>query len=192
MDNCDVFISCLDSHSDGTHSLQRIHWWANDVMLFLQIWWRNKLIYILDGWGWVHFQQIFIFGWTISSTTWQRIKITLWVTTRNQQNTWPYLCPLICFTFPSLPSWAWSGLELISESSRSAHHVQNEDQHKWSVMSNALMSRKWQPDCVDSGSQENLAVIFYVSLQDRFLTAAVQCRTGLMKSQHNYVENFSW
>ncbi len=23
--NCDVFISCLDSHSDGTHSLQRMH-----------------------------------------------------------------------------------------------------------------------------------------------------------------------
>ncbi len=22
----DFFISCLDSHSDGTHSLQRIHW----------------------------------------------------------------------------------------------------------------------------------------------------------------------
>ncbi len=26
VDYCDVFISCLDSHSDGTHSLQRIHW----------------------------------------------------------------------------------------------------------------------------------------------------------------------
>ncbi len=26
--DCDVFISCLDSHSDGTHSLQ---WWASDV-----------------------------------------------------------------------------------------------------------------------------------------------------------------
>ncbi len=26
-------ISCLDSHSDGTHSLQRIHWWASNVML---------------------------------------------------------------------------------------------------------------------------------------------------------------
>ncbi len=26
MDHCDVFISRLDSHSDGTHSLQRIHW----------------------------------------------------------------------------------------------------------------------------------------------------------------------
>ncbi len=27
VDHCDVFISCLDSHSDGTHSLLRIHWW---------------------------------------------------------------------------------------------------------------------------------------------------------------------
>ncbi len=33
MDYCDVFISCLDSHSDGTHSLQRIHLWASDVLL---------------------------------------------------------------------------------------------------------------------------------------------------------------
>ncbi len=32
-DYCDVFMRCLDSHSDGTHSLQRIHWWASDVML---------------------------------------------------------------------------------------------------------------------------------------------------------------
>ncbi len=27
--------ACLDSHSDGTHSLQSIHWWASDVMLNL-------------------------------------------------------------------------------------------------------------------------------------------------------------
>ncbi len=33
VDYCDVFISCLDSHSDGTYSLQRIHWCASDVML---------------------------------------------------------------------------------------------------------------------------------------------------------------
>ncbi len=33
MDYCDVFISCLDSHSDGTHSLQWTHWWASDVIL---------------------------------------------------------------------------------------------------------------------------------------------------------------
>ncbi len=31
VDYCDVFFSCLDSHSDGTHSLHRIHWWASDV-----------------------------------------------------------------------------------------------------------------------------------------------------------------
>ncbi len=33
VDYCDVFISCLDSHSDGTHPLQSIYWWASDVML---------------------------------------------------------------------------------------------------------------------------------------------------------------
>ncbi len=32
VDDCDVFISCLDSHSDGTHSLQFIFWWASDAM----------------------------------------------------------------------------------------------------------------------------------------------------------------
>ncbi len=33
VDYCDVFISCLDSHYDGTHSLQRIHRWTSDAML---------------------------------------------------------------------------------------------------------------------------------------------------------------
>ncbi len=33
VDYCDVLWAILDSHSDGTHSLQRIHWWASDVML---------------------------------------------------------------------------------------------------------------------------------------------------------------
>ncbi len=47
VDYCDVFISCLDSHSDGTHSLQRIHWWASDAMLHFSKW-RNKVIYILN------------------------------------------------------------------------------------------------------------------------------------------------
>ncbi len=28
-----ICISCLDSNSDGTHSLQSIHWWTSDVML---------------------------------------------------------------------------------------------------------------------------------------------------------------
>ncbi len=34
VDYCDVFISCLDSHSDGTHSLQRIHCWDSEWMHF--------------------------------------------------------------------------------------------------------------------------------------------------------------
>ncbi len=55
VDYCDVFISCLDSHSDGTHSLQSIHCWASDAMTHFSKW-RNKLINILE---------IFIFGWTI-------------------------------------------------------------------------------------------------------------------------------
>ncbi len=48
---CDVLISCLDSHSDGTHSLQRIHCWARDEIQNFPnlLLWRNKLIYILNG-----------------------------------------------------------------------------------------------------------------------------------------------
>ncbi len=34
VDYCDVFISCLDSHSDGTHSLQSIHWWSDTMLYF--------------------------------------------------------------------------------------------------------------------------------------------------------------
>ncbi len=57
VDYCDVFISCLDSHSDGTHSLQSIHCWASDAML--HFWWRNKLICILDGMKVSTFSAIF-------------------------------------------------------------------------------------------------------------------------------------
>ncbi len=55
VDYCDVFISCLDSHSDGTHALQRIHFWASDAMLhFSKSVLMKKLIYILVG----HFKHI--------------------------------------------------------------------------------------------------------------------------------------
>ncbi len=50
VDYCDVFIGCLDSHSDGTHSLQRIHWWESDGMLhFSKSDEENKLVCISDG-----------------------------------------------------------------------------------------------------------------------------------------------
>ncbi len=59
---CDVFISCLDSHSDGTHSLQRIHWWARDVMLHFSIFFAdvetNSSTSWKTAWGWVNVQQI--------------------------------------------------------------------------------------------------------------------------------------
>ncbi len=59
--------SCLDSHSDGTHSLQRIHWWTNNVMLHFSK--SNEETNSSTSWmtwgrGWAHFQQMFIFGWT--------------------------------------------------------------------------------------------------------------------------------
>ncbi len=51
VDYCYVLIRCLDSHSDGTHSLQRIHSRASDVILNVSksVPMKNKLIYILNG-----------------------------------------------------------------------------------------------------------------------------------------------
>ncbi len=43
-----IFISSLDSHSDGTYSLQMILWWASDAI--------NKLSTSLMACGWAHFQ----------------------------------------------------------------------------------------------------------------------------------------
>ncbi len=45
VDCCDVFISCLNFLSDGTHSLQRIHWWASDVML--NVFFLSQLLFLL-------------------------------------------------------------------------------------------------------------------------------------------------
>ncbi len=63
---CDVFINCLDSHSDGTHSPQSIHWYASDVMLHFS---KSVLMEKQNSswmiWGWGYIQQILIFGLTI-------------------------------------------------------------------------------------------------------------------------------
>ncbi len=52
VDYCDVFNSCLDSHSDGTHSLQRIHCWDTDAMLHFK--WCNANVNF-----WVNYSLIF-------------------------------------------------------------------------------------------------------------------------------------
>ncbi len=68
VDYYDVFISCLDSHSDGTHSLHRIHCWASDVMLHFSKSDEEKNSFTSwMAWRWVHFQQMFIQGYSISA-----------------------------------------------------------------------------------------------------------------------------
>ncbi len=64
VDYCDVFISCLDSHSDGTHSLQSIHWWDTDAVThFSKSDEKTNSSTSLMLWGWAHFQlNIFVFG----------------------------------------------------------------------------------------------------------------------------------
>ncbi len=59
------FISCLDSYSDGTHSLQMIHCCASDEILNFSksvlIEKQTTLDLSLIPWGWVYFQQMFSF-----------------------------------------------------------------------------------------------------------------------------------
>ncbi len=55
------FISC----SNGTHSLQRIHWWASDKARFLQTCYGDKT-HFLYGLRLGTFPQTIIFGWTIA------------------------------------------------------------------------------------------------------------------------------
>ncbi len=69
VDYCDVFISCLDFHSDGTHSLQRINWWERDVMIKFT---KSVLMKTISStlwlaWGWVNVHQKCMFSWTIPS-----------------------------------------------------------------------------------------------------------------------------
>ncbi len=64
---CDVFISCLDSHSDGTHSLQSIHCWDSDAEThFYKPDEETNSSWSRMTWGWAQFQQTFITGWTVS------------------------------------------------------------------------------------------------------------------------------
>ncbi len=66
VDYCDVFISCLDSHSNGTHSLQRVHWWASDVNLnFSKSVLMNKQAQFGCPEGEYIFSKFVFFGWTI-------------------------------------------------------------------------------------------------------------------------------
>ncbi len=57
-----MFLS--DSHSDGTHSLQSIHFWDTDAEThFYKPDEETNSSWSRMNWGWTHFQLIFIFGW---------------------------------------------------------------------------------------------------------------------------------
>ncbi len=67
VDYSDVFISCLDSHSDGTHSLQSIHCWDTDAEThFYKPDEDTNSSTSWMTWRWARFQQMLIFGWTFS------------------------------------------------------------------------------------------------------------------------------
>ncbi len=71
LDYRDIFISCLDSHSDGTHSVQRIHWWVSDVMLHFSksvLMKKQTHLNLRWAWGWIHFQYISVFGFRMLLT----------------------------------------------------------------------------------------------------------------------------
>ncbi len=55
----DVFISCLDSHSDGTHSLQRIHWWASEQIVIFE-WTIHLIMTSNNACNWYIFLRKFI------------------------------------------------------------------------------------------------------------------------------------
>ncbi len=44
-----LFLSAVWTHSDGTHSLQRVHWCASAAMLNFSKSFKKKHPYILDG-----------------------------------------------------------------------------------------------------------------------------------------------
>ncbi len=61
-----VFNSCLDSCSDGTHSLQSIHYWASDVMLNF---WKSVPTKKQTHLGWTEVDFLFLTAvWTLVLT----------------------------------------------------------------------------------------------------------------------------
>ncbi len=78
VDYCDVFISCLDSHSDGTHSLQSIH--CEQVMecyISPNLMKKQTHLHLERPEGEYLLSKFFIFGWTISLTYRQLLKIPI-------------------------------------------------------------------------------------------------------------------
>ncbi len=77
LDYWNVCICCLDSHSDGTHSLQRTHWWASDIRLNFpkSVLMKKKTHPHLDGLRTSNFQQIiFRVNYSLNAGRWGPLK----------------------------------------------------------------------------------------------------------------------
>ncbi len=133
VDYCDVFISCLDSHSDGTHSLQSIHCWDTDAMLhFSKSDEETNSSTSWMIWGWVNINQIFIFGWTISLNWRERMYISLLCRT---ESNWDlcWLCAQI--TFPLNSASESRERAQISLQTLHPHHKRLQEPHDYTVSS---------------------------------------------------------
>ncbi len=77
---CDVFISCWTLILTGTHSLQRIQWWASDAMINFSKSWTNKLhLELSEGeyiFGNVHFRLNYSFKSCLSCRCWYGRRIS--------------------------------------------------------------------------------------------------------------------
>ncbi len=87
----------IDSHSDGTHSLQSIHCWDT----FLQIWWRNKLILILNDMRASQLSAISHVCWTIPL----RHGVTVYKTSKYDQTEPVFVLQEADWLLPSALLW---------------------------------------------------------------------------------------
>ncbi len=127
----DVFISCLDSHSDGTHSLQRIHWWTSDVMLhFSKSDEETNSSVSWMAWRCVNQQQIFSFGWTIPLR--QGNKTRKWHTKKENDKEYYHgekaLVPELGKTVPDAP---FENTLPSANMDISKEQVDNNSEHNW-------------------------------------------------------------
>ncbi len=112
MDYCDVFISCLDSHSDGTHSLQRIHWWSSDVMLNFSksaLMKKNASTYWSKFSANFHFWQNYSFKPLQKNTKIHILAWKLWIFMKIKQQIY-ILCLILCRVIPCQLNqmfWFW-------------------------------------------------------------------------------------
>ncbi len=143
---CDVVISCLDSHSDGTHSLQSIHCWTSDAMLhFSKSYIETNSSTSWMTRGWVNHQHIFSFGWTIPLR--QGNKTRKWQTKKENDEDYYHgekaLVPELRKTVPDAP---FENTLPSANMDISKEQVDNNSKHKSITREHFTLQRRWKAD----------------------------------------------